>query len=323
MSGSRGQEPGEGRIGRLKAHQRAGGRPLAVLALILAMVLWGSVFVGTEQLLEDTGAFTLATGRFAIGLAVLLPLAYRQGFRARFVLNKTYLLLGLTGVFLSYGLQNFALEYTSASSAALIMAGMPAAIALMGVLFLRERLPSLRLAGIAVSIAGVILVSGVASGGGAGMLLGNALMVGSVLAYGVYAAQGRALLVGSHPAAVVTAASFGAGLLLLLPPALGEVYLSGMPEMGLRDLSLLLYLGIGTTAATIFLWNFALRFIDAGGAGIYFNLVPVSGLMFAIMVGESVTPVQLAGGALAIAGVLLGDHVLRGRRLGTQQPSEG
>lgn len=262
-AGSRGRlSLGGGWIGRLKARPPVGSGTLATLALLLAMILWGSVFVGTEQLLEDTGAFTLAAGRFAIGLAVLLPLAYREGFKARFVLNETYLLFGLTGVFLSYGLQNVALQFTSASSAALIVAGMPAAIALMGVLFLRERLPLLRLVGIIVSVAGVVLVSSaVSSGGGSGMLLGNALMVGSVLAYGVYAAQGRVLLTGNHPAAVVTAASFGAGLLFLLIPAAGEMYLYELPTMGEQELFLLLYLGVGTTAATIFLWNYALRFI--------------------------------------------------------------
>lgn len=300
-------------IGRLKTRPPVGGRATAVAALLVAMLLWGSVFVGTEQLLKDTGAFTLAAGRFAVGLAVLLPLAYREGFRARLVFTRRYLLFGLTGVFFSYGLQNLALQFTSASSAALIVAGMPAAIALMGVLFLRERLPLSRLVGIVVSVAGVVLVSSTISpGGGHHVLLGNALMVGSILAYGVYAAQGRALGT-SQPAALVTAASFGAGLLFLLPPAAGEVYLQGLPQIGAGQWLLLLYLGVGTTAATIFLWNYALRFIEAGGAGLYFNLVPVSGLVIAIIAGQSVAPVQLLGGALAIAGLLVGDHLLRGR----------
>ncbi|QYJ16698.1 hypothetical protein Rxycam_02533 [Rubrobacter xylanophilus DSM 9941] len=283
------------------------------MALLLATVLWGSVFVGTKEVLQGAGPFTVAAARFAIGLVVLLPLAYREGFRARLAVRRTYLLFGLTGVFLSHGLQNLALLFTSASSAALIVAGMPAAVALMAVLFLRERLPPLRLAGIGVSAAGVVLVSGaVPSGSGPEALLGNVLMVAAVLAYAAYAAQGRVLGM-EHPAALTTAASFATGLLFLLPPAAGELYLLGPPELGTGGWLVLLYLGVGATAVTVFLWNHALRSMEAGAAGLYFNLVPVSGLGFSLLAGESMGAVQLLGGTLAVAGVLLGDHAVRDR----------
>ncbi|MGB3682991.1 MAG: DMT family transporter, partial [Rubrobacteraceae bacterium] len=185
---------------RLGGHLHpGGGRRLAVFALLLAMALWGSVFVATKEVMGEAGPFTVAAARFAIGFAVLLPLARRQGFRARFVIRPTYLLFGFTGVFLAYGLQNLALGLTSAGSAALVMALQPAAVVLMGMLVLRERLPAARLLGVSLAIAGVVLVSGAAlAGGGAGALLGNALMAASVVAYGAYAAQGRSLG-ANHP----------------------------------------------------------------------------------------------------------------------------
>ena len=290
-----------------------GGERLAVFALLLAMTLWGSVFVATQEVMGEAGPFTVAAGRFAIGFAVLLPLARREGFRTKLVVSRTYLLFGFTGVFLAYGLQNLALVFTSAGSAALIMALQPAAVVLAGVLFLRERLPTARLLGVSLAIAGVVLASGVAfTGGGADMLLGNALMAAAVLAYGAYAAQGRLLGV-DHPPSLTTAASFGAGLLFLLPFVAGEIYLNGLPSLGMDGGLILLYLGVSTTAATFLLWNYALRHLEAGTAGLYFNLVPVAGLGFAILFGGHVGLMELVGGALAISGVLIGDYVVRKR----------
>ena len=241
-----------------------GGQRLAVFALLLAMVLWGSVFVATKEAMEEAGPFTVAAARFAIGFAVLLPLARHEGFKTKLVVSRTYLLFGFTGVFLAYGLQNLALVFTSAGSAALVVALQPAAVVLMGVLFLRERLPLARLAGIGLAIVGALMVGGVAfSSGGAGALLGNALMAAAVLAYGAYAAQGRLLGV-DHPPSLTTAASFGAGLLFLLPFVVGEIYMGGVPELGTQGWLVLLYLGVSTTAATFLMWNYALRHLEAG-----------------------------------------------------------
>lgn len=309
-----------GSLKRLGGHLfPGGGHRQAVMALLLAMTLWGSVFVATKEILGEAGPITVAAGRFAIGLLVLLPLAYRDGFGARLVVKPVYLLFGFTGVFLAYGLQNVALLFTSAGSAALIMAASPAAVVLMGVLFLRERLPIPRVLGLGLSLAGVVLVSGAAlDGGGVRALLGNGLMAVSILAYGAYAAQGRVLGTQS-PAALTTAASFAAGLLFMLPFVAGEIYLYGVPALGTEGWLILLYLGISTTAATFLLWNYALRHLEAGAAGLYLNLLPVTGLGFAVLFGGSVGLVQMAGGALAISGVLLGDYLVRRKTAAYQE----
>jgi drug/metabolite transporter (DMT)-like permease len=108
---------------------------------------------------------------------------------------------------------------------------------------------------------------------------------------------------------VATAASFAAGLLFLLPLAVGEVVIFGAPELGAPGWIVLAYLGAGASALPIFLWNYALRHVPASAAALYINLVPVVGLVSALLVGESVGAAQLLGGMLAVAGVLLGEAV--------------
>ena len=296
-----------------------GERRLAVLALVATMAIWGSSFVVTTLVLDEAGPFAVTLLRFGLGLLVLLPFAYRRGFRFRLALRPAFLLFGLTGVALVYGLQTLALVFTSTANTALISAGVPVVAAVLARVFLKEHIPPARLFGIALSVLGIGLVTGATpSGANSGsVLLGNAFMVGAVVAYGAYAVQGRALRGGEgHPAVVATAASFAAGLLFLLPPTAVEVVLLGVPDLGAQGWIVLAYLGAGASALPIFLWNYALRHVPASAAALYINLVPVVGLGSALLFGESVGAAQLLGGMLAVAGVLLGDAVLskgRGR----------
>ena len=169
-------------------------------------------------------------------------------------------------------------------------------------------MPRARLFGVALSVFGVLLVGGmVPSGGGSATLLGNALMVVAVLAYGAYAVQGRALRAGGgHTASVATAAGFAAGLLFLLPPAAGEALFFDTPDLGPKGWLALAYPGIVASGLTMFLWNYAPRHVPASAATLYVNLIPVVGLGFSVLVGEAVGAAHLVGGTLAVAGVHLG-----------------
>jgi drug/metabolite transporter (DMT)-like permease len=299
-----------------------GGRRLAVLALLVAVLVWSSTFVVTKVLLEEADPFAVTAGRFLIGFVVLAPFAYRQGFRMRLAVEPTFVLFGLTGVVLYFGLQNLGLVFTSAGNAALIQAGVPAAAAVLAFLFLRERISLRRLAGIALSVGGVILVSGTdPSGGGLRTLLGNVLIVGSAVSYGAYTVQGKALRsVWEYPAAVTTAACFAAGLMFLLPLAAGEAWLVGTPDLSLRGWAVLLYLGVVASALTLFLWNYALRSIEATAAAIYVNLIPVVGLIFALALGETASLLQILGGIIAVSGVLLSEAAIcKGSRAATSR----
>lgn len=94
-----------------------------IIALLVSILIWGSTLVISKAALEGMGAMMLTFGRFLIAYLLLYPLAARRGYRIQHSFQKPYLLLGLTGVALHYALQNIALLYTSAMSAALISAG--------------------------------------------------------------------------------------------------------------------------------------------------------------------------------------------------------
>jgi drug/metabolite transporter (DMT)-like permease len=61
------------------------------------------------------------------------------------------------------------------------------------------------------------------------------------------------------------------------------------------------------------LWNTGVRRMEASAAGAFTNVVPVVGLGFAVWLGEAVSPVQLLGGVVAGAGIVLAQRRARPR----------
>jgi drug/metabolite transporter (DMT)-like permease len=294
---------------RTQALERSGARlDPGVVALVAAMGIWGGTYVVTDAVLGAVGPFGILLFRFVIAVAVLAPFAWRAGFRPRMIVQPIYLLFGFTGMVLHLSLENLGLQHTSPGSAALVIATAPAVTFVASVLFLKERLTLVRSLGIALSVAGAVLVTqaDLATGGGE-ELLGNLLVFGGVLAWGIYAVQGKRLST-SVPGIVSTAASAGAATLLIAPVALIEMFAWQTPSFDVGSIAGLLFLGAGANAAAFALWNFSLKHVDASVAGSYINLVPVIGVILAVMLGEKMTVTQWIGGAIVMAGVWLTDR---------------
>ena len=279
------------------------------IALILTAIIWGSALVVTKSLLQEIGPFTAAVLRFFIAWVILAPFAFRQGYRLSLAVRPTFLLFGLTGIALYIAMTNVGLVYTAASSAALIQAAIPGVTTLLSVLLLKERVSRWQVLGIGLSIAGLLLVTGInMHQTGSAPLVGNLFIFGGVLAWAVYTVQGKKL-VSTFPWLIITTASISAGMLFLLPFAIGELWLQGIPHLRADGLFELLYLGAASSALGYALWNYGLRFLDASEAAPYINLIPVVGLLLSvILLHEPLSLIQAAGGALTLFGVWLSNR---------------
>ncbi|MFO8075344.1 MAG: DMT family transporter [Actinomycetota bacterium] len=288
---------------------RVAVRPwLGLLALLSAATIWGSTFVVTRGMLDAIGPLTIAAGRFLLALVVLLPLAWRQGYRPRDSLAPAFLGYGVTGIALFFGLQNLGLVFTTAGSAALLVALVPAVTAALARVVLAEPLPALRSAGIAAAVLGAVLV--VAAGadlGGPRAWVGNLLILGAVLSWAAYTVQGRRVLAG-RSAVVAATGGIVAGLGVLLPAAAVELALTGPAAPTPGSLGGLVYLGLVASAAALLLWNAGIARVEASAAGATLNVVPVVGLLFAALAGEPLSALQVAGGALVVVGVALANR---------------
>jgi len=287
------------------------------LALLLTVTIWGSSYVVTKSALSEIGPFALNVARFVVAFAILAPLAHGKGYRLRLSFQPTFLRFGLTGVALFYGLQNLGLRYTSAVNTVLVQTTIPAVTALLAVWLLKERLGRAQIAGIALALVGTAIVA-LAGGGSRDAphpLWGNALIVGTVIAWAVYTIQGKKLS-AQYPALVSTTAAIGAGLAILLPLGVGELALGGLPRLSGQAAVAVLFLGVVASALSMFLWNYALDSVPASVASLYLNLIPVVGVALALLTGETISAGQLAGGLLTLVGVWVS-----GRSAAAKRPS--
>lgn len=274
----------------------------------MAAVFWGSAAVAAKTVLQRMPPFVLAEIRWLIALGIILPLLVRS--RERPLLDRNAALLGMTGLALFYLFYSYGLRRTTAASATLIGGGTPVVVALLSATFLGERIGARRRIGIMVSLVGVaaIVFAGDAIGGSR---TGNLLMVCSSLSWAVYIVLGRRVLASARPIAVLAGTALF-GMLFMLPPALAEIAQGQVHRLEPRDLVLVLYLAVGPSALAYLLWGFGLARTEASQAAVYGQLMPLIGVVSAaVFLGETIGPIQLAGGAAIVAGVWLSTSARR------------
>lgn len=284
-------------------------RSLAIFAVIVLMVVWGSTFVVTKAAARDLPPLTLAALRFLIASLVLIPIALSRGGLQRLprpVPWSALTLLALTGVAGFAITFTYALVYGSASQGALIYAALPAAIAVAAVLFLHERPTGRRIAGIALSIVGValLIMTGTPDAGSPQPLLGALWMLGAVTVWTTYTVIAKRL--ADDDPIVTMAAVSTLGTLMLLPAAALEIAQLGWSNPSLSAWGSVLFLGVVASALAYIVYAFVLRELDASLVGVYTNLDPIVGVLIAVaFFGETLHGGQVVGGALALAGMWL------------------
>jgi drug/metabolite transporter (DMT)-like permease len=284
-------------------------RPLAITAVIILMIVWGSTFVVTKAAATEIAPITLAMLRFVIAAIVLIPIALAQGGLARLprpVPLGALTLMAVTGITLYTIAFNYALVYASATQGALIYALLPAAIAFAAVMFLKERPTARRIGGIVVSIAGVALVIAAGEKGGDAPrpLLGAVWMIGAVIAWTAYTVSAKRLAAVDQ---VIVATSISVlGVLMLIPLSGLELMHSPWRMPSMQAWLGMLFLGVVASALAYIVYSFALRELDASLVGVFTNLDPIVGVLTAVVfLGEALHGGQVVGGALALVGMWL------------------
>ncbi|MGL6279255.1 MAG: DMT family transporter [Gaiella sp.] len=154
---------------------RAGRAP--IVALVAVTAIWGYTFVPVQEAVAVFPLFGFLAIRFWISTAVLAPFALR----ALRVTPRAGLVAGLSaGTLLAaaYGLQTAGLELTTVSSTGFITGLYVVFTPLIALALFRTPVPAMAWAGVALSLAGLLLLSGIPGGS----TLGNALVLGNALA---------------------------------------------------------------------------------------------------------------------------------------------
>lgn len=296
------------------------------LILVLAAV-WGASYlfikVGVEGGLSP-GALMLARSAIA-GVVLLGYLAWTTGTReAAAQVRDTWraaLVLGALNAAIPFWLVAWGETHIDSGIAAIAQATVPIFSLLIGLRFLpHERIGVWRVAGVALGLAGVALVAGVAPGGDAWQVAGTLAVVLSSVFYASAAIYGQ-LRVQGTPGPVLAASSMAASAVLLVPLAALEPP-TKTPTAG-AIASLLALALLGTALAQLLLFR-VLVLHGARRLSLVAYLMPGFALVYgALVLDEPVRAAAVAGLALILLGVALGSGALRpGRgRVPAQEPA--
>ncbi|HWA12507.1 MAG TPA: DMT family transporter [Burkholderiales bacterium] len=282
--------------------------PFLVLGAGVAVVSFAAILIRFAHA-EGASSLAIAAMRLAIAALVLAPLAWwRHGREIRALDRRALLLCMLSGGLLALHFWTWitSLEYTSIASSTALVTTNPIWVGLASALLLRERPRAAAIAGIALTLAGSLLIftaDAQSQGGGRAPMLGNLLALLGAIAASGYLLVGRAVRGGLSLVAYVWLAYATAAVLLLLAVAVTGTSLGGLSA---QAWGFLLLLAVGPQLIGHTAFNWALRRLSATFVAVSILGEPVGSAILAIaLFGERFTALQFAGFALLLGGIFV------------------
>lgn len=290
---------------------RARGAAAAYAFLALATALWSGNFVVGRAVHGRVPPVGLAFWRWAVALALLVPLARRPlaaQWRTLLRAWRVVVPLGILGVGNFNLFVYLGLTRTTATSALLLQSACPAFIAALSPLLGGGRPGRRQLAGIAVSLAGVLVILGRGTRAALGALAfgpGDLWVLAAVLSWAIYTLLLARRPAGVDPLALLTAL-VAVGVAWIAPFYGWELASGARLALDGVTVASVAYVAVFASVVAYRLWNEGVARVGANRAGPFIHLMPAFGSLLSVaLLGEAFRPFHAAGLALVLAGVTL------------------
>ena len=273
-----------------------------LVPLFTAFVLWGSQYVISKAALRTIPPVTLLALRYLVSIpALFIVLKLRHALTPVKKGDGPILFaIGFTGYFASFCLQMLGIHRLTGSLSSLLGAMNPIFIPILAALFLHERITPAKVACVALSMLGVVIIVGV---GGTADAVGVLLMLASVFLWSaasiiIRRVSGRYDPMQIALIAILCALPFtGAWSLIELQ--------SNVCSFPTESILAVLYMGIFGTAVTHSLWNYSLRVMDASFCSMFYPMQPlVSSILGVLFLHEAITPGFVLGALMICCGIV-------------------
>ena len=282
-----------------------------LIEVLCAMSIAGSTVVVGKLLSVRIPVFLAMELSLVAALVAILPaqIVHRRELRLLKGRELAYMFLqAFFGIVLFRALTLYGLRLTSAINAGVITSAAPAVMAVLAAVALRERIGTAGIAGVLLSVTGLLLVNlwGWSASTGAGYLAGNLLVLGAMLCEALLtvfrkSSGGR---IGSVTNTTVLVAM---SALMTFPFALRDLRGFSLDRIEPVGWASVIYYGAVATNVAYVLWGRGALRISATMTGLATAALPVTAIVLsALVLGEHLGPVHVLGAAAVIAGILIG-----------------
>ncbi|MBE6234138.1 MAG: hypothetical protein E7118_06665 [Bacteroidales bacterium] len=290
---------------------------LVYIASIFAITLWGMSYIWTDQLIaQNIPIYYFVFVRILLaGLVLFLfNTAYGRIKRIQKRDLPKFLLLAFFEPFIYFICETYGLKETgSPTLSAMIIATIPIFSIGAGMIFFKEKINSINLVGIVLSLVGIVMVAMAKGELGENFLWGVVLLLIAVIAEVGHASITKSLS-GNYSSQIIVMYQFLIGSIYLLPLFLWkgisnfdvETYFA--PEVWYP----IICLAILCSSLAFSLWVSTIKNLGVAKSSIFSALIPVAAALIAWALGhEYMNPRQWTGIAISTLGVILSQYTIK------------
>lgn len=281
----------------------------AIIALIIANIIWGAASPIFKLALENIPPFTLAFMRFFVAALFLLPLTYKN-LKIEKADWKNLVLVSIFGITINITFFFWGLQLAPSINAPIISSAAPVFIYLFSIFFLHEKNHPKVFLGTLVSLIGVltIVIAPLLSKSMDTQIIGNLFFIIATLGTVLHSVIGKKVLDKYNPFAI-TFWTFLIGSLTFLPFFIKElVTLHPFETIDERGLLGLFFGILFSSLAAYTLYHWGMKQIEAQEIGVFFYIDPIIAALIAIpLLGEKITGIFLFGSFLVFAGIFIAE----------------
>ena len=289
----------------------------AWICLLIIWVVWGSTYLAIRVAVETMPPLLMAAGRNMVAGAIMFPLALRSrraavraGQTARYWPSRAeWIGCAIVGVLLlvANGAVGIGEQTVPSGLAALLVATVPLWLLGIDAVLNHARLGLAQLAGLALGLAGVGLLSGLGGGTGRVSAVGVVIILGAAAMWAFGTIMARRVTIPSSPALTSGMELLCGGVaLLVLATAGGELGSLHLAEVSWRSWLAFGYLIVAGSIVAFSAYGIAVRALPTATVATYAYVNPVIAVLLGTLIlNERLTPAMFAGGALIVGAVVL------------------
>ena len=272
------------------------------------MIFWGTSFVATKTALHELKPITIIVLRLIIAsiLLTIIAISTKRNFSLNVKSHGWIFILSLVAVFHLW-IQVTGLQFTTAANTGWIIGTAPIFMAVMGLIFFKEKITLLGFFGILLAIFGLLMLIGKGDITNIGLIenKGDLLVLGSAFTWGVYSTVNKKISLSYSPLMTILYL-FLMMAIIIIPFNINRETIDSIINLSLLGWLMVLFLGLFCSGVSYVIWAQALRDMESAKVGAFLYLEPLVTVFAAwIFLSEEITFLMIISGLLITIGVII------------------